>query len=84
MTTYRYAVKVKPSPSGMLTAWKCEACRESDSWVHRNTACNDAQIHAAGCEDLHRANWDSACPSCKLFGRVAKACPVCLGRGWCK
>ena len=34
------------------------------------------------CSDLHWANWYAACPSCKLFGKVAKACPECLGMGW--
>ena len=82
MTSYRYAVKVKPSRSGMLTVWRCEVCGESDSWVHLNTASSDAQIHAAGCEELHRANWEAMCASCKPFGKVAKACPECLGRGW--
>lgn len=79
MSTYRYAVKVRPvgrhvwrwdRPCG---AWQPSGFRDVIRWAH---------IHAATCEDLHRANWAAACPSCKAFGKIAPACPVCLGRGW--
>ena len=88
MTSYRYAVKVRRGPGrtmpGLWWGWECEGCTKASLVGHTRSyyTQRDAQTHAARCEDLHRANWDAACPSCKAYGRVARACPVCLGRGW--
>lgn len=77
MTTYRYAVKVR---RGRVLF--CQGCGCDVIWPTRDAATRSATRHAANCEDLHRANWAAACPSCKVWGKVAKACPECLGRGW--
>lgn len=84
-STYRYAVKVKHLRHGRAS-WSCppEACDFTSMIMSRRTAYLAADLHASLCEPLHRANWDAACPSCKLFGKVAKACPECLGQGWVK
>lgn len=80
-STYRYAVKVRRW-GRYWNAW-CQGCEfEFGFWGTRGASLLDARHHAAVCEPLHRANWDAACPSCKLFGKIAPACPVCLGRGW--
>ena len=39
-----------------------------------------AHAHAAECMDLHIANWDAACDSCKAFGIPARACMACAVR----
>lgn len=85
MSKYAYAVKVRPLRHDRAS-WSCppEACDFTSMIMSRRIAYLAADLHASLCEPLHRANWDAACPSCKLFGRVAKACPECLGRGWCK
>lgn len=83
MPKYAYAVKVRPW--GRHWGSWCQGCEtELGFWTDRLDAAWGASRHAANCEALHRANWDAACPSCKLFGKVAKACPECLGRGWVK
>ena len=91
MSSYRYAVKVSAPRLATRNAetWTeyeihCQGCLGVAFYRRRRRALRFARKHAATCEDLHRLNWDAACPSCKLFGRVAKACPECLGRGWCK
>lgn len=89
-STYRYAVKVLHRPGtilpGLMWGWRCPCCLDASSflWVRPGGAREAAARHAANCEDLHRANRAAACPSCKMFGKVAPACPVCLGRGWVK
>ena len=83
MTTYRYAVKVRLLP-GDVAFWRCHQCGAVSPTMPSRRAFVAADVHTSLCEDLHRANWDAACPSCKAFGKIAKACPVCLGRGWCK
>lgn len=84
MSSYRYAVKVKHLRHGFHT-YGCQGC---GVWIgcgtDRATAAMAANHHAANCEQLHRANWDAACPSCKAFGKIAPACPQCLGKGWVK
>ncbi|MBB1511992.1 hypothetical protein H5399_05155 [Tessaracoccus sp. MC1627] len=85
MSTYRYAVKVGRPRRVQSWGFWCEGCEtQFGYWADRLAAALRARAHSAICEDLHRANWGAACPSCKAYGRVAKACPVCLGRGWCK
>lgn len=85
MTIYRYAVKVrKVAPS--VWRWYCPACGrwEAFSSIHvlitRVRVYRGATHHAATCADLHWANWDAACPSCRSFGKPAKACMTCLTR----
>ena len=87
-STYRYAVKVRrgrvSDHLALAGRWLliCQGCGCDVLWSARGAAIRAATRHAANCEDLHRANWGAACPSCKLFGKVAKSCPECLGRGW--
>ena len=81
MSKYAYAVKVRPW--GRYWSCWCPGCETwSQFGTDRLAASLSARRHAASCEALHRLNWGAACPSCKLFGRVAKACPVCLGKGF--
>ena len=78
----KYRVKVR---RGRLSAWwlfVCDSCVRWDYAVSQQEAHRLATNHAATCEALHRANWAAACPSCKLYGRIAKACPICLGYGF--
>lgn len=78
MTT-KYRVKARPAER----TYRCDGCKsiflillaDADDIVPAATE------HAATCSDLHWRNWQAACPSCKLYGRVARACPVCLGYG---
>ena len=84
MSKYANAVKVrKAAPS--VWRWDCPACGEwaSSSSVRKalRRAYRWATHHAATCTNLHWLNWSSACPSCRRYGRIALACPVCLGRG---
>lgn len=86
-STYRYAVKVSKAarPKHLIPLWRhwCDGCgTRSGLWLTLGDAADSARRHAADCEDLHRANWDAACPSCKAFWKVSPACPCCLGRGW--
>lgn len=84
MTRYAYAVKVRRAATSVWRA-DCPACGESEVCIGRNIVRHLyrwATHHAAGCIDLHWANWSAACRSCKAYGVVAPACPVCLGRGW--
>lgn len=83
MTTYRFTVRVHQHPyiPGVWT-WDC-ACGVCGGWhFELPRAHGQATHHAATCPDLHWANWAAACRSCKAYGVVAPACPVCLGRGW--
>ena len=75
MTKYRYAVR----RSGARV--HCEGCGITTSTFVAH-ATWFAHRHAATCESLHRKNWAACCPNCKQYGKVAPACPVCLGRGW--
>ena len=84
MSTYKFSVKVHGrhlSSCGGYMAF-CQVCGHTDVWLTLASAYASATRHAATCERLHRANWEAACPSCKAYGRVAPACPVCLGRGF--
>ena len=81
MSTYRYAVRVRQHPAvpGVWT-WDCP-CGDFAGWHHGlPRAHKSATEHAATCESLHRANRDAACPSCRSFGKPAKACMTCLTR----
>lgn len=61
----------------------CEGCGMSPLCFRSLYAANSRAIaHAALCKELHWRNWDAACPSCKSYGKVARACPVCLGYGF--
>lgn len=75
MSTYRYAVR---RSGGRV---HCEGCGDT---THAPVAYATwyAHHHAATCPDLHWRNWTAACPSCKAYGRIARACPVCLGYGF--
>ena len=83
MSTYRYAVKVRPW-GRYWDAW-CQGCETETEFGFLTTrldAARRARRHAASCEDLHRANARAYCPDCDRFGRIAPACPLCLGEGW--
>ena len=93
MSIYPYAVKVlteqvRPHYSdGLRWYWRCGApdCKMRHGSFFAYPTPAEAHVaatnHAATCEALHRANWAAACPSCRRYGLVAPACPVCLGRG---
>ena len=63
--------------------WTCPACPDT-GWgsLSRAAAHRQAYRHATTCPALWEMNEAVVCPSCRLYGRVAPACPVCLGRGW--
>ena len=83
MSTYRYAVKVRHDRLRAYPwTFHCEGCGVGSLCIRTLAEARDhAERHAARCEALHWANWAAACPSCRRYGRVAPACPVCLGRG---
>lgn len=85
MSMHRYAVRVRKA-GRYVWRWDCDGCgcwqTSTSLRKAQRSAFNRATRHAARCSDLHWRNWDAACPSCKAFGKVAKACPQCLGRGW--
>ena len=84
MSTYRYAVKVRPV-GRHVWRWDCLCgAWQASSSVRdaRKRVIRWAHAHAASCEALHRANWAAYCPECDRWGRVAPACPLCLGEGW--
>jgi hypothetical protein len=60
------------------TYWRgdCPAC----GWIGPASGPEVAILAA----DRHARACPSACPSCKLFGKVAPACPTCQGYGWVK
>ena len=84
-TKYRVKVRLLKWTGGGAWRAECPACHwwslpYRREWLHLcHLAASD---HAAICEALHWANWEAACPSCKSYGKVAKACPVCLGYGF--
>ena len=82
MSAYRFAVKVRATGSHDSWTLRCQGCGRFGSCVGVGMPHDAATAHAATCEDLHRANWAAACPSCRSYGRIAPACPVCLGRGY--
>ena len=83
MSAYRYAVKVrKVGRSVWRWRWDCPACERWEASRARRRVYRWATHHAATCEALHWANWDAACRWCRRYGRVAPACPVCLGYGY--
>ena len=63
--------------------WTCPACPDTE-WgsLSRAAAHRQAHRHAATCLALREMNEAVICPNCMLYGRVAPACPVCLGYGW--
>ena len=81
----KYRVKVRKAGTSVWR-WDCPACGrwEASSSIRkaRRRVYRWAAMHAATCTNLHWLNWAAACPSCKAYGRVAKACLVCLGRGY--
>ena len=85
MTKYRVKVRLLKWPGGGAWRAECPACHWRSlpyALSRHDRAMRAASEHASQCADLALMNWAAACPSCKLYGRVAKACPVCLGRGY--
>ena len=83
-TKYRVKVTYHATRWYPWVAW-CEGCATSPLYTRELRIAHDhATSHAARCEDLHRRNWQAACPSCKAYGSVARACPKCQGYGWVK
>lgn len=74
-------VRVRHHADGLAT-WHCP-CQQA-GWAARAHVGRTAQEHAETCPALFSLNKAVICPNCEKFGQVADACPVCLGRGWCK
>ena len=82
-STYRYAVKVIRFRRWHWWSYWCQGCQALFGyWKNLDHAYRWAVDHSANCEQLHRANHAAYCPECDRWGRVAAACPLCLGEGW--
>lgn len=63
-----------PSTGRLHWLWQCRLCLSLGlDCGARHWATVEAERHL---RERH------TCPSCRAYGRVAPACPVCLGRGW--